>query len=219
MNIDISKYNSFIFDCDGVILNSNALKTQAFYKTALPYGISAAKKLVDYHLENGGISRYKKFAWFLDKVVANQPGPNLEQLLLNYAKEVKNGLLTCNIADGLIELRQKTKHANWLIVSGSDQKELRDIFAVREITKFFDGGIFGSPDNKNQILAREKANGNIREPALFLGDSKYDHEAATDAKLNFVFISYWTEFSDWKNYCKSHNIYALHSLNIESIVK
>ena len=28
--IDIAKYDYFIFDCDGVILNSNALKSKAF---------------------------------------------------------------------------------------------------------------------------------------------------------------------------------------------
>ena len=30
--IEISKYKSLIFDCDGVILNSNKIKTDAFRK-------------------------------------------------------------------------------------------------------------------------------------------------------------------------------------------
>ena len=30
--INLRKYNSLIFDCDGVILNSNNLKTKAFIK-------------------------------------------------------------------------------------------------------------------------------------------------------------------------------------------
>ncbi len=42
------KYKSLIFDCDGVVLNSNKAKTEAFYKAALPYGEQAASALVEY---------------------------------------------------------------------------------------------------------------------------------------------------------------------------
>ena len=52
---------SIVFDCDGVVLNSNKLKTQAFYNAALPYGEKAAIALVSYHIKNGGISRNHKF--------------------------------------------------------------------------------------------------------------------------------------------------------------
>ena len=54
-----------MFDCDGVLLNSNSLKTDAFYKSALDWGASPAKDLVNYHVQNGGISRYQKFDYFL----------------------------------------------------------------------------------------------------------------------------------------------------------
>ena len=58
MKINEKLFTSF-FDCDGVILNSNKVKTNAFYKIALEYGDESAKKLVNYHIKNGGISRYK----------------------------------------------------------------------------------------------------------------------------------------------------------------
>ena len=61
----LKKYQNLIFDCDGVILNSNKIKTNAFFAVALPYGQTAAQALVDYHLQNGGISRYRKFEYFL----------------------------------------------------------------------------------------------------------------------------------------------------------
>ncbi|MDR6984046.1 phosphoglycolate phosphatase-like HAD superfamily hydrolase [Rheinheimera pacifica] len=210
--MNLAKYQTLVFDCDGVVLNSNKVKTEAFFKAALPYGEAAAQKLVDYHVARGGISRYKKFAWFVENVVPGQIGPTLEQLLNAYAAEVRHGLLTCDIAEGLTELREKTRHANWLIVSGGDQQELRKVFAARDIAKYFDGGIFGSPDSKDTILAREKANGNIKPTALFLGDSRYDHEAASAAKLDFVFLNYWTEFADWTKYCHTHNVIIRSSL-------
>lgn len=76
----------------------------------------------------------------------------------------------------------------------------------------FDGGLFGSPDNKDTVLAREKASGHLQFPALFVGDSKYDYEAASRAGLDFVFLSDWTEVADWQDYCASHKILALRRL-------
>lgn len=79
--MNLAKYQTLVFDCDGVVLNSNKVKTEAFFKAALPYGEAAAQQLVEYHVARGGISRYKKFAWFVENVVSDQVGPNLEQLL------------------------------------------------------------------------------------------------------------------------------------------
>ena len=65
------------------------------------------------------------------------------------------------------------------------------------------------------MLAREKAKGNLRFLALFIGDSKYDHEAAIRAGLDFVFLSDWTEVGDWESYCQLNKIQlerSLHSL-------
>ena len=39
MNCSINSYKSIVFDCDGVILNSNSIKTQAFYDTTAFLGL------------------------------------------------------------------------------------------------------------------------------------------------------------------------------------
>jgi phosphoglycolate phosphatase-like HAD superfamily hydrolase len=195
--MDVEGYQTLVFDCDGVVLDSNKVKTQAFYNAALPYGKRAASALVDFHVANGGISRYLKFDMFLKDIAPDKTvGPNLEELLSAYAIEVRKGLFSCEVARGLRSLRQNTQHANWLIVSGGDQEELRDVFDQRELLSLFDGGIFGSPENKDQILTREKANGNIQHPAVFLGDSKYDMESSKRSGLDFVFVSDWSEWED-----------------------
>jgi len=206
MNLD--SYSTIVFDCDGVVLNSNRVKTDAFYQAALPYGTEAADALVVYHVANGGISRYVKFAYFLDSIVpATAPGripgrdgPALEDLLAAYAQSVRAGLLSCELADGLSDLRAITADARWLIASGGDQEELRSIFDERGLSDFFDGGIFGSPDTKDLIIGRELATGLIRNPALFLGDSRFDHEVAVKYRLEFVFLSAWTEMPEWDKY-------------------
>jgi phosphoglycolate phosphatase-like HAD superfamily hydrolase len=207
VNRAISEYQTLVFDCDGVVLNSNKIKTQAFYETTQHYGHEFAQALVDYHVANGGISRYVKMEYFLTKIMGKKlEQAELDDLLERFAKSVKQGLMTCEVAAGLDELKVVTQNANWLIVSGGDQSELREVFAERGLGNNFDGGIFGSPDTKDTILAREIENDNITRPALFLGDSKYDYQAAQSAGLDFVFLSQWTEVKYHKVWCAQTNI-------------
>jgi phosphoglycolate phosphatase-like HAD superfamily hydrolase len=211
--LEMLKYKTLVFDCDGVILDSNKIKTEAFYQAALPYGEAAAQALVNYHVQNGGISRYRKFEYFLQTIIGVSIDPTALDLLLSaYASSVKEGLLTCAIAPGLHELRQALPNSRWSVVSGSDQEELRQVFAARHLINYFDGGIFGSPDTKDEILCRELANGNIQTPAIFMGDSRYDYEAARKAGLDFIFISQWTEYFGWKVFCEGLSISYKNSL-------
>ena len=155
----------------------------------------------------GGVSRYHKFDYYLHEIL-HQPVTDdaIQALLDGFARELEVSLMECDIAECLLELRDATPHANWMIVSGGDQQELRSLFAKRNLAHFFDGGIFGSQENKDTVLAREKANGNLKLPALFIGDSKYDFEAAKRANLDFVFLSGWTEVHNWETYCTDNNI-------------
>lgn len=204
--MDISRYATLLFDCDGVVLDSNKVKTLAFYNAALSYGLHAAEALVEHHKKHGGISRYKKFEYFLKNIVGTKvEQSNLDQLLEDYAHDVREKLLTCEVSPGLEKLRCDTS-SRWMIVSGGDQNELRDVFAQRNFAKYFDGGIFGSPDTKDMILERELINTNIKFPALFLGDSKYDHQAANNAGIEFLFVHDWTEVKDWRKYCGDHSL-------------
>lgn len=214
--IDLMRYKTLVFDCDGVILNSNKIKTHAFFDVASVYGQEVAKEFKDYHLKNGGISRYAKFEYLISDILNIKSDPEvLQSLLDDFAFKVKQALMTCEVARGLDELRQTTKEANWLIVSGGDQRELREVFSDRGLAKYFDGGIFGSPNNKNFILERELNNKNIIKPALFIGDSKYDYQAAKLADLDFIFLTDWTDVVDFSNWCSKKCIPT--NLNIESL--
>jgi len=216
LQVDLKKYKTIVFDCDGVILDSNVVKTEAYFRTAKNLGATdtQAHKLVDYHVKLGGISRYHKFDWYVRDVLKKPANDKAIQVLLDeFGRELEVGLMNCSIADGLQELRNLTADAKWMILSGGDQQEIRDLFARRDLAKLFDGGLFGSPDDKVKVLAREKANGHLQMPALFIGDSKYDHEASTNAGLDFIFVSDWTEVLDWQAYCAENKIKVLTSLS------
>ncbi len=206
-SIDLASYQTLVFDCDGVILDSNTLKRDAFYAATEPYGKNYAEQLVSYHIENGGISRYEKFKYFFDRILCiGFDEQKYNDVLDIYASYVKLSLLECQICEGLELLRRQTPHANWLIVSGGDQNEIREVFLNRSIAHFFDGGVFGSPDNKSVILKREIENNNIKRNALFFGDSTYDFYASIESGIDFVFVSKWTEVRDWESWVNTLNL-------------
>ena len=211
--VKLDKYKSLIFDCDGVLLNSNKIKTEAFYQAALPYGVESAESLVAHHIANGGISRYQKFSYFLEKIIpTGKKGPSLEELLRIYAIRVNEGLINCEVDSGVFTLRDLTPSIPWFIVSGGDQVELREVFTVRKLDYLFDGGIFGSPDSKDLIFKRELSSLRISEPGLFIGDSRYDHQASQRAGLDFIFVNHWSEFDDRDSYCKENKILVIDNL-------
>jgi phosphoglycolate phosphatase-like HAD superfamily hydrolase len=211
--IDLSSYHSLVFDCDGVLLDSNRIKTEAFRNVANQFGNKASELLVDFHVKNGGISRYYKFEYLFVEILGREiVKTEIDELVSQFAVYVYKELLKCPLAEGLKELREATKSTKWLIVSGGDQNELRREFSERGLSKYFDGGIFGSPTDKDEILANEIKNEDIIHPSLFLGDSRYDYEVADRAGLDFVFIYDWTDLNDWEDFCKKNGLQAIKSV-------
>jgi phosphoglycolate phosphatase-like HAD superfamily hydrolase len=205
--LNLSGYKSIVFDCDGVVLNSNQVKTQAFYNVTLGYGEGFANKFRDFHVQHGGVSRYKKFEYFLTDIIRKKiDEKEMKKLLYQFSREVKKGLMSCEIAKSLDILRQKTHEAKWFIVSGGDQEELREVFKARGIFEYFNGGIFGSPSCKDTILSNEMHNDNLISPSLFLGDSKYDYEVSVRHGMDFIFISNWSEVHNYEAYCRVNKI-------------
>ena len=209
MKRNIQDYKTIVFDCDGVLLNSNKTKVQAYYNVAKRMGGTddQAQAFVDYHIAQGSYPRNGKIRYYLEHIVKQPETPDLTQQYLDTFDQILDeSLMVCELAEGLLDLKDYTKEARWMVLSGGDQVGLRQIFERRNLTQYFECGVFGGPEIKENVLAREIASGNIQMPALFIGDSKYDHQASTGAGLDFVFLSAWTEVKDWAAYCRNHDI-------------
>ena len=59
--LNLKKYNKVVFDCDGIILDSNDVKSKAFAKSLIGSGNQSISEFIDYHKKNGGVSRFVKF--------------------------------------------------------------------------------------------------------------------------------------------------------------
>ena len=90
-----NSYNQIYFDCDGVILNSNSIKSISFYDTVSKFfGEQIAVEFVEYHRSNGGISRYSKFEYLLNSIIPRHRQialiPDLQILLDDFSERVIN---------------------------------------------------------------------------------------------------------------------------------
>ncbi len=198
-----------------MVLNSNQTKIDAYYAVAKKMGGSdaQAQAFVDHHVAKGSFPRNGKTEYYLTQIV-KQPVTKaiLHQYMQAFEDVLDVTLMQCEVAVGLAALKAATPQAKWMLVSGGDQAELRRIFPRRQLAQLFEAGIFGGPEQKDEVLAREIANGNLQFPALFVGDSKYDHQAASRAGLDFVFLNAWTEVPDWQSYCAEHKITVLSNI-------
>lgn len=202
----MKKYSHLFFDCDGVILNSNKIKTDAFYKLALNFGELQAQKLVNHHLENGGISRYEKIKFFQKNILKNTNIKLYQELVDNYGKILKEKLIKAEISKGVFKIKQFFPNSKITVVSGSDQNELRWLFKEKRIDHLFNNGIFGSPRNKIEILEEIFSGFKGEEKSIFIGDSKYDFEVSKFFKIDFAFISEWSDLSDWNKFARINKI-------------
>ena len=216
---NIKKYKSLIFDCDGVILNSNKLKIEAFRKILQKFNPIAVEELINYLKNNFGTSRYVLLDMFLKNIVLKyeknhlKEDEDIKKLIQDYSNESKILLFNSEVAKDLKKLREVTSNIPWFIVSGGDQEELREVFKYKKLYHYFNGGIYGSPKKKIDIIKHHIQKGIIKHPALMIGDSKLDHLAAKHNQIDFIFASEWSCFRDYASYCKENSIKRINSIS------
>jgi phosphoglycolate phosphatase-like HAD superfamily hydrolase len=201
----LSKYATWLIDCDGVLLDSNRLKTEAFFEIAGRFGQDVAQEFVDYHVANGGISRHVKFRYLQEVLLKRTFDENLHAALLREFSDLsKAKLLECKETDGCSDfLNRAASGSRLFVVSGGDERDLRQVFSNRGLSQFF-AGIYGSPRTKFQIIDHLKLNSDGKDQTAFVGDSKVDHEAALYADADFFFLHGYSEMRDWRAYAAAH---------------
>lgn len=198
-------YETHIFDCDGVLLQTNANKSQAFYHAALPYGERAARLMVEYHQRAGSITREERWHHFFREIIGLADcdySQQLEQAVNECSQYVQIGAQAAELVPGVeayLESLAGSGH-DLHVVSGVATYELRNILAEHRLDQYF-SSIEGGPPHKKEILLRDAER--YRLPAVYYGDTFDDFECAKAAGLDFVFVSHCTEMVNWQEYFQS----------------
>ncbi|MFH4530047.1 HAD family hydrolase [Vibrio diabolicus] len=192
------KYQIYIFDCDGVILDSNKLKIEAM-KNALEAHFSDQNLIdecIEYFRLNFGKSRFHHVSYFLNDIleIEIEKKDTLEKNILSaFSKQCHILYLSADITPGFIDFISRCKGKRY-VASGSEEKELRDVLSIRGLDVYFDG-IFGSPTPKAKLIEKILKLENMGEAVMF-GDAVSDLEAAKINKIDFVFYSPYSNVSE-----------------------
>ncbi len=182
------KTKNILWDFDGVIMDSMAIRDKGFEVVLKDHSPEDVQRLMEYHRNNGGLSRYVKFRYFFEEVKKQRIS---EEEVNDYARKFSEVMLKnlvdaqLLIKDALLFIEKNHPSFNMHIVSGSDQAELRHICRKLEIDKYFNS-IHGSPTPKKKLVKDLLLeNAYSTEETILIGDSINDYEAAVENGISF----------------------------------
>jgi phosphoglycolate phosphatase-like HAD superfamily hydrolase len=182
------KIKSLFFDFDGVIVDSVSCKTDAFRDIYYPFGEDISAKVVEHHLNNGGVSRFEKFVHYHAEFLSRSIDKNeLDELCSTFSDLVLDKVSKCDEILGFTDFIQKhgNKFNKW-IITGTPTTEINEILKRRQMDKLFVNA-YGSPEKKTYWTEYILEKHNLRrDEVVFLGDAKADYEAAQKAGLKFI---------------------------------
>jgi len=184
------RIKSIIFDFDGVLVDSIDIKTKAFAKLFEPEGKEVVRRVVSYHLNNAGVSRYEKLR-FIYKEILDRPLADYEFQLLceRFSDIVINDVIRAPYVLGAGQfLEAYAKKYRCFIVSATPQEEIKKITKKRDMLHFFKA-VYGAPTQKidavRDVLIKEK----VRPiNLLYIGDAMSDYLAAKNNSVNFIAV-------------------------------
>ena len=202
-----------LFDCDGVLLDSNNLKI-----TALENALNAVAASDDFikiacenFRKNFGISRQNHFKSFeLIKIDSFTLTESLSQKAMSfYSDNVISLYQECPIImDTLSYISQLPSSEKIFVVSASDQEELRAILP-KHFPNISPINIFGGPTSKIDNIANILDGISYKEAILY-GDSIHDAKAAKFHSINFFGLyQYAADAEGLSEFCKTNNMNIL----------
>lgn len=182
------RFDTIFFDFDGVLAESEQIKTDAFRAIYADQPAETVEKIVAYHKANAGISRVVKIrhieAAFLCR---GTDDAGVAALARAYSDAVVEKVIAVDPVPGVDAFLEAFKgRLKMFILSGTPEAELRPIVAARGMSDYFTE-VRGSPALKPDI-GRDLAARYGLEMArtVFVGDATTDYQAAHDLGCHFV---------------------------------
>jgi phosphoglycolate phosphatase len=178
-----------VFDFDGTLVDSNEIKTQAFFDVTS--GIPNANKILTSILKIQDFGdRYKIFDYLCRELKSNNDNLRFNSKLLveKYTNLCERKILEAPYIFGTQETLDQLYKLNFklFISSATPQKELIKIVKQKKIHNYFEK-IYGSPQSKFQHIINIIMDRNC-DPSeiLYLGDSEVDRTTSLMSNCHFI---------------------------------
>ncbi len=179
--------STIILDFDGVILESVSVKTEAF-RTLFSFTPQHVDEIVQFHLDNGGMSRFDKFHYIYKNILKEDlTQKKFEELSEKFAAIVFKEVIKAPFVPGAQEFLE-TYHSKipLYVVSATPEEELVQIIQKRGVSHYFKK-VFGAPRKKTECISDiVKLTGSPPDSVIFVGDATNDFEASQATGVRFI---------------------------------
>lgn len=199
----IPDYDIIIFDFDGVIIDSNKAKSDAFLEVFSEYDLTNLGGIDTYlnsSVNNQGVTRFERFDFFLNNILnLRQSEIEIERYKIEKRyqeislKKVKKSKKT-----SLFESTD-ISYNNFFIVSAAFEMDLIETIKFFELDKNIPiDNVFGSPKSKkkNIEILFDKNKIKKTDNVLLIGDSLSDYKVSNLFGFDFLFVYQWSGESE-----------------------
>ena len=185
----MSNIKEIIWDFDGVILLSDDVRIYGFRKIFEEHSSENIEKIIEFHENNGGLSRYVKIKYFYEEILNKTiTVDEVNRLAEKFSLIMKSALIDKQLLNSewlelMKSIDQKYIHS---IASGSDEKELNYLcneLGIAQYFKVIKGSPIAKKDLVKNILKRSRYN---KTNFILIGDAINDKEAAESNDIKFI---------------------------------
>ena len=115
----------------------NFIKAECFYLSVLEFGKNVAISFKEYHFKAGGVSRTIKYDYLIKIIL---PKFNIKvidkkqlkiKLIAKYESLLNSLILSAEVSPHLKKIKSQYVNSNWIMVSGAEENELRNILKFK----------------------------------------------------------------------------------------
>lgn len=190
MRNDVRELDSLrviIMDFDGVVIESNGVKTDAFEHVFARFP-DHAQTMMAFHHAHVSLSRFAKFDHLLGLLGKSDDVDLRDDIAADFSSRVVGGILRVPLVPGAETfLKMATNGLPVYLASVTPAEELNLILDRRGLYRWF-RGVYGcppwtKPGAVRDVLTREGA---VPQDALLIGDSAGDQRAARETGVRFL---------------------------------
>jgi phosphoglycolate phosphatase-like HAD superfamily hydrolase len=157
------RLRAVVLDFDGVIVESNEVKTDAFREIFARFPEHTAA-MMDFHGANVALSRYAKFDHLLERLGRSGDAKLREELAAEFSRQTIERIASVTLVEDLDVILERRGMCEWF----------RGVYGCPPWTK---------SEAIRDVLRREAC---APDEALLVGDSEGDRRAAAEAGVDFV---------------------------------
>jgi HAD superfamily hydrolase (TIGR01549 family) len=212
------KIRAIVLDFDGVIVESNQIKHEAFSELFSQFP-QYYDEIMAYHLQNNAVDRHEKFRYIMEHIMHETYSSDRAHVWSEqYSGMTRQKIIACPYVGGAEEfIRDLGRIIPLFLASATPLDELKLILDARGIMGSF-RGIYGAPMKKIKMFEEIAQNESITpEEIIFIGDSREDFISARDFGCIFLGRISGYDFHDVPARC-FQDLYEIKAYIIKNLI-